>query len=371
MIMSSTKGKAVATRSASGDEKMVAKPGSKAFRVSHLAERYALVGLWIAVCLMFSVLPQTRHTFPTVTNVQQILSNQAAVTIVAVGAIFPLVAGAFDLSVGAIAGISAVGCASAMSRFHLPLAAAILVGLGLASLTGIGNGFLVARVRLNSLIVTLGVYTFLTGVITWYTGGNNITTGVSGALSSFGASNWIGIPSVLYVVVIVVFVAWYVLGHTPFGRYVHAVGSNPRAARLVGIKVQRETFLCFLASGFLAGVTGIIMVATNGGAVISEGPDLLFPILTAVFLSATTITPGTYNVMGTVVGVLLVASSVSGLTLAGAADWVGDVFDGAALVLAVAVSTLVARRQGSRSALSPAVRSGKDATSGAVGQRAM
>jgi ribose transport system permease protein len=347
----------------------VVKPGSIALRAGHLAERHALVGIWIAVCLTFSLLPQTRQTFPTVMNIRQILANQAAVTIVAVGTIFPLVAGAFDLSVGAVSGISAVSTASAMSRFHLPLAVAILVGLALASLIGALNGFLVARARLNSLIVTLGVYTFLTGVITWYTGGNNITTGVSGTLSSFGASNWVGVPSVLYVVVIIVFVSWYVLEHTPFGRYVHAIGSNPRAAQLVGIKVQRETFLCFLTSGFLAGVTGVIMVATNGGAVISEGPDLLFPILTAVFLSATAITPGTYNVMGAVVGILLVASSVSGLTLAGAADWVSDVFNGAALVLAVAVSTLVARGQGSRSALSPAVRSGEDPTSAVVEQR--
>jgi ribose transport system permease protein len=359
---------AVAARSDDSAGTVTVRSGSVALRAGQLAERYALVGLWVAVCLLFSVLPQTRGTFPTVTNIRQILANQAAVTILAVGAIFPLVAGAFDLSVGAVAGVSAVGSASAMSRFHAPLAVAVLVGLALASLMGVANGLLIAKFRLNSLIVTLGVYTFLTGMITWYTGGNNITTGVSGTLASFGASNWLGVPSVLYVVFIVVFASWYVLGHTPFGRYVHAIGSNPRAAQLVGIKVQRETFLCFVVSGFLAGVTGVIMVATNGGAVISEGPDLLFPILTAVFLSATTITPGTYNVMGAVVGVLLIASSVSGLTLAGAADWVSDVFNGAALVLAVAVSTLVARSRGARSATRLAVRSGRDPASAVAGQ---
>jgi ribose transport system permease protein len=146
-------------------------------------------------------------------------------------------------------------------------------------------------------------------------------------------------------VVVVVLAGWYLLGHTPFGRYLHALGSNTRAAQLVGINVSRLVLISFLTSGALAGVTGVVIVAVNNGAVISAGPQLLFPMLTAVFLGATTVSPGRYNVIGTVIGVLFVAASVSGLVLAGAADWVNDVFNGAALIVAVAISTFLARQR--------------------------
>jgi ribose transport system permease protein len=310
-----------------------------------VAERYALGALVVAVCIIFSVLPSTSATFPTLINLKQVLVNQAAVIILAVGEIFPLVTGSFDLSVGAVSGVSAVATATTMSRFGLPLVVALIVGVGLGAVIGGFNGVLIAKGKLNPFIVTLGMNTLLIGAVTWYTQGNNIDTGISQDLDRFGVASWLGVPQVLYLVVVVVLAGWYLLGHTPFGRYLHALGSNTRAAQLVGINVSRLVFISFLTSGALAGVAGVVIVAVNNGAVISAGPQLLFPMLTAVFLGATTVSPGRYNVIGTVIGVLFVAASVSGLVLAGAADWVNDVFNGAALIVAVAISTFLARQR--------------------------
>jgi ribose transport system permease protein len=310
-----------------------------------IAERYALVALLIAVVLLFTFLPATSSTFMTAINVRQVLVNQSVIVILAIGLLYPLILGSFDISVGALAGLCAVVTATAMSRFSLPVAAAIAIGIAAGLAVGVVNAVLIAIMQLNAFIVTLGMSTLLTGLVTWYTNGNNISNDISPGLVTFGNSTWAGIPGVLYLVAVVVLVGWYTLGHTPFGRYVHAVGSNKRAAQLVGIRVTRMTFICFLVSGGLAGVAGVAMVATSGGAVVSEGPSLLFPVLTAVFLSATTINTGRYNVAGTVVGVLLIASAVSGLNLAGAENWVEDVFDGGALVVAVAISTYLARQR--------------------------
>jgi ribose transport system permease protein len=308
------------------------------------AERYALVILTIVVFLVFGLLPETSGTFATTVNIWQVLVNQAPLTILAMGALIPLVAGSFDLSIGANSGLAAVAIASCMSRFGLPLVVAIVVGIGLATVVGVVNGVLIAYLDLNPFIVTLGGNTLLTGLVSWYTGEQNITSGVSQTLINFGSEEWLGVPRVLYLVLLVVLVTWYLLGHHPFGRQVHAIGSSRRAAELVGINVRRKVSLSFILSGFVAGICGVAMVATSGGAIISQGPSLLFPMLTVVFLSATVITPGRYNVLGTVIGVVFVAGSVSGLTLMGASDWVQDVFDGAALVVAVAVSTSLARR---------------------------
>jgi ribose transport system permease protein len=320
------------------------------------AERYALVILTMVVFLIFGLLPKTSGTFATTVNVWQVLVNQAPVTILAMGALIPLVAGSFALSLGANSGLAAVAIASSMSRFDQPLVVAMIVGLGVATLVGAVNGFLIAYLDLNPFIVTLGGNTLLTGLISWYTSEQNITTGVSNTLINFGTDEWLGVPRVLYLVVLVVVATWYLLGHHPFGRQVHAIGSSRRAAELVGINVRRRVSLSFILSGFIAGVCGVAMVAISGGAIISQGPSLLFPMLTVVFLSATVITPGRYNVLGTVIGVVFVAGSVSGLTLIGASNWVQDVFDGAALIVAVAVSTSLARRGRQRKPIMAALR---------------
>lgn len=313
-----------------------------------IAERYALPLLLVAVCAFFSLDPATRDTFPTELNAREVLVNQVPVVIVALGLLFPLVSGAFDLSIGAVAGASAVVTTTMMARFGLPVAAAIAGGLLFGVIVGAVNGFLISRLELNAFIVTLGMNTLLTGLMTWYTHGNDISTGVSPALADFGSGQWLGITPVLYLAFILLVACWYVLGHTPFGRSVHAIGSNARAAGLVGINVRRATFTCFLTSGGLCGIAGVAMVAINAGAVLSEGPGLLWPALTAVLLGATTILPGRYSVAGLLIGVLFLAASVSGLTLSGQQNWVNDVFDGAALVVAVAVSTTLAKRRGRR-----------------------
>jgi ribose transport system permease protein len=142
-----------------------------------------------------------------------------------------------------------------------------------------------------------------------------------------------------------VLAAWYVLAQTPYGRCLYAIGSNPRAARLVGIPVRRYVLLAFAAAGALAGLAGVLQTARTGGATADPGTSLLFPALAAAFLGATAIRPGQFNVVGTVIGVLFVAVSVSGLTLAGASDWVNPVFNGAALLVAVVLSSLLGRQR--------------------------
>jgi ribose transport system permease protein len=309
-----------------------------------VGERYALIALFVIVCVTFSLLPSTRGTFPTVLNIRQVLSGQSALIIVTIGEIFPLLTGGFDLSIGAVCTLSAVVCATAMSRFGLPLGVALLLGVGSGVVIGVVNGLLIARARLNSIMVTLGMSTLLTGLVTWYTQGNDILTGISQTAINFGTLLWLGIPRPIYLVVVVVVVSWYLLGHTPFGRYVHAIGSNTRAAHLVGINIPGQVLTCYVISGALSGVAGVLTVAVNGGAVVTLGEGLLFPALTAVFLGATVFTVGRFNVLGAVIGVVFVAASVSGLTLVGASSWVNDVFNGAALIVAVGVSTLVGWR---------------------------
>ena len=329
-----------------------ATPATRASRLSGLkgiAERNALLALLLAVVVFFSVFPKSSGVFFTTQNASVLLGNQSVVALLALAVILPLVTGYFDFSLGAIAASSSVLTAGLMSFHQVPLVLAMLISVGFGALIGLTNGFLVARIGLNSFVSTLGMATLLGGLIQWYTGGQTILSGIDPALPQFGGSTWLGLPRVVFVVALVAVLLWYLLAQTPFGRSLYAIGSNPRSAKLVGVRVTGSVWTSFVLAGALAGVVGVLQLARTGSATADTGTNLLFPALAAAFLGATAVVPGFFNVVGTIIGVLFVAVSVSGLTLSGASAWVSPVFNGAALLVAVGLSHYLGRSRVTRS----------------------
>jgi ribose/xylose/arabinose/galactoside ABC-type transport system permease subunit len=310
------------------------------------AERNALLALLIVIGAFFAILPRSRDVFLSAENLAVLLGNQATVAMLALAAIIPLVSGHFDFSLGANAALSTVLSAGLMSRHDVPLLVACASCLVIGALIGLVNGVLVTRFRLNAFVTTLAMATLVGGVIQWYTGGQTILRGISTRLVTFGSTNLFGIPEVVYVVGVVAAVLWYVLTHTPYGRSLYAIGANPQAAKLVGIRSDKYVAGSFVIAGAIAALTGILQLARIGSATADAGNSLLFPALAAAFLGAAAVRPGFFNVVGTVIGVLFVSVAVSGLTLAGASAWVSPVFNGAALLAAVGLSTYLGRHRG-------------------------
>jgi len=315
-------------------------------RAIALLERYSLVVLWLAAIVLFTVLPATRDSFPSLANFQSVAGNQAVLAVAALAVTVPLVAGQIDLSVGANLGVSALATATAFASYDAPLVVAILAGAVTGAVVGACNAFLVAYVRVNSLITTLGTTTLIAGLVAWRTGGVGIVSGIPDGVSSFGISNLASVPLIFIVMLIVAAVVWYFLKYTPTGRHFTAIGSNPLAARLVGLRVDRLVATSLVLSGLLAGVAGVMLVARTSGFNPQSGPDFILPALAAVFLGATTIRPGTFNVLGTLVAIFFLATLSSGMTLAGAESYASDLLNGGALIVGVASSTLLARRRG-------------------------
>jgi ribose/xylose/arabinose/galactoside ABC-type transport system permease subunit len=313
-----------------------------------LAERYALLLLTSGICLYFSLSPKSGDIFTSLSNVNVVLGGQTAVLMIAIAAVFPLVAGHIDFSLGATTAASMVLAAGLMSRHDVPLSVCVVACLAMGALVGLFNGVAVTVFGMNPFVTTLGVATLLGGIILWYTGGQTIFQGISPNLRIFGSSKIAGLPQVTAVVAVVALVAWYVLSHTPYGRSLYAIGSNPASARLVGLRVGRNVMLAFVVAGTIAGAAGVLQLSRTGSATADSGTGLLFPALAAVFLGATAIRPGFFNVVGTVIGALFVSFSVSGLTLSGADSWVSPVFNGVALLIAVGLSTWLGARRRSR-----------------------
>lgn len=312
--------------------------------VADTFERFALPVFLVVLILFFFINPASSEAFRSMPNILNILGNQSVTALVALAMVIPLVVGYFDLSVAAIAGLSNVATATVIATMGQPIWVGISVGIGVGLVAGAVNIFLVAGLRLNAFIATLGTYTLIGGFLQYFTHGTTVL-GLPPEFGRWGSRVFLGLPLPFWLLIVVAVLIWYFLMQTPSGRQLEAVGSNESAARLVGIPVDRLVAFSFLGSAFVASIAGVLLTSRQGGADPTSGPAFLFPALAAVFLGATAFRPGRYNVWGTVIGIFLLAVAINGFTLLGADSWVAPVFNGAALVLAVAVSTLMGRRR--------------------------
>lgn len=310
-----------------------------------LLESYALPLLVILVFAFFSFFPASSASFPTINNINVILGSQSVVGLIAIAALFPLVCGYFDFSLGANAAMTSVVTAGLMSVYELPLWASIVIAMSIGTLVGVLNGYFVTKLHMSPFVTTLGMSMLLAGLMAWFTGGQTFVSGIDPALAAFGSTRIAGVPVVFLITLLVAFVAWYFFTHTPFGRSLYAIGSNASAAKLVGLPVSKNVWWSFIVAGFIASGAGIVLLSRVGSATASDGGSLLFPALAAVFLGATAIRPGFFNVAGTIIGAVFVSVSVSGLALSGASGWASNVFNGLALLVAVALSTYLGRNK--------------------------
>lgn len=308
-------------------------------------ERFALLIVFGLVILLFALLPVTSANFLTTENLSSLVSEEAVPLAVSLAILVPIIGREFDISVGANLGLCSIVAAGLMERDHFSAPAAILAATALGVAVGCINGFLVAIVGINSLIATIGMQTVIAGIVSFYSGDESIASGIAQSVTNAGVGSWIGVPKPIWYVGILAIVLYYVIQHTPYGRYLMAIGSNPRAARLVGVKMSVYTFSTFVVAGGIAGAAGVLQLAQSGSASPQVGPDFTLIGLSAVFLGSTTWRPGRFNVPGTILSVFFVATIVDGLVLAGASDWVQSFCDGAALLVAVALAIAIRRRR--------------------------
>lgn len=319
-------------------------PGSVA-RASWVGwlERLALPAIWAALALGFSI--AMPGTFPHAGNIAAILGSQVVVLLLALALLIPLLAGDYDLSVAYNMAFTAMILTVLNVQHHWPWAAAagvaVLVGLSV----GLLNGAITIIFGIDSLIVTLGIGTFISGMDALISG-SAVVTGVSQQLVSLVSVNhFLGAPLEFWYGIAVCVLIWYFLALTPAGRRLLFVGRNRTVARLSGIRVTRVRMLSFIVAGLISTLCGIIFAGTLDGADPSSGPTYLLPAFAAVFLGATTITPGRFNPWGTFIAVYFLGTGIAGLQLLGLASWIQPVFYGGALVIAVAFSQVMRGRQ--------------------------
>jgi len=309
-------------------------------------ERFTGVIALALIILIFGI--WTPDTFLTDTTLTAILSAQAITAIVAVAVLVPLAAGAYDLSVGAAVGFTALVCGLLMTDApHLSPLLAIVATLGIGLLIGAFNGGLVAGLGVNSFVATLGTSSLLIGFGAVCAEGRYVGPFPKG-FSNLTAPSPLGIPMVAIYFFVIALLAWYLVEHTPPGRRLYATGSNADAARLAGVRTRAYVFWSLVVCGVGAAVAGILLASSLDSVNETTGGTYLLPAYAAAFLGATQLKVGRFNVWGTCIAIALLGTGIQGLQLVGAKIWVTNLFYGAALIIAVSVAVLIEKGRGRR-----------------------
>jgi ribose transport system permease protein len=290
----------------------------------------------VGIAFLFSLWVPDR--FPQLATAKQILNANALTAMAALSITIPLATRVFDLSFAFTMSLSGIVAAHFVA-VGLPLPVAVLLGLLVALGIGLINAVVVVVMRIDSFIATLATGSLIQSLITMATGDTAILDiKLAGGFSKIGQTDVGGLTlPVLYAILVTVGI-WYLLEHTATGRRLYATGFNPDAAKLAGVRIERLRFMSLVASGGLAGATGVVLASTLGSGSPSAGTPYLLPAFAAAFLGATQLKHGRFNAWGTIIAVMLLGTGTTGLALADAPQWAANMFVGVVLIASLAVT---------------------------------
>jgi ribose transport system permease protein len=304
-------------------------------------------GVLVALVVLCAYLSITQDVFLTWGNLTNIAKSNSVVFLLAIGATFVVISAGIDLSVASATTAAGMILGLTMDAgwsLLLALAATVLFGCFL----GLINGFLITRLRISFLVVTLGTLSIYQSFALIVSDGETITVfGKPGfsVLSDF-VNNDIGpFPVLVIFDLVVLLIAGGVLRYTGFGRALFAVGSNPEAARLNGIDVARVVLLTYGIAGLAAGLASVVQVGRLTGAAGQADPTLLLTVVAAVLIGGTAFTGGQGGVFGTFIGVLFLGVLQNGLTLSDVSSFWQGAVSGVVLIAAVGLGVQRANHQ--------------------------
>jgi rhamnose transport system permease protein len=275
-----------------------------------------------------------------------LLLSISVIALMAVGETYVIVMRHVDLSVGSTLGLSAYVAGLAV-RGHASagIVTILAVGLGIGLAVGVVNGVLVALLRLPALVVTLGTLYVVQGVQALVAGPHRVNTDqLPHDVVNFGVRRVLGIPDLMWVAVVVALIGGYFLRTSRTGRDLYAMGSNPSAARVVGIPVARRTMTAFLVSGACAGLAGALYLAKYAGADANAGIGYELSVVAACVVGGVFIFGGSGSVLGAVLGAALLQTIAGSLTTLAVPEFWQQAVNGAMLLVAITIDRVLSSR---------------------------
>lgn len=286
-------------------------------------------------------------------NIANVLLQSSIRGVASVGQAFVILTAGIDLSVGGVGLLASVLGAALMTRttymnlVGFPMSVLVVVPIMIlaGTIVGLINGVMISRVGMPALIMTLGVWQVAKGVGFAICQGSSIGR-LPDSIAFLGAGNISGIPTPVIVFVCVALIGYFILNHTSFGRSVYAVGGNPVSAWLSGINTRNIIFAVYVISGFLAGLAGVMITGRVLSASMRSLVGLELDTIGAVSIGGVSLMGGRGNLMGVIIGVLIIGVINNGMSILGAGPDMKDIAKGVIIITAVAIDILGRRRGG-------------------------
>lgn len=291
----------------------------------------------IIVCIVISlIISMITPYFLTFANFRDMLLGTSVIGIIAFGMTIVLISDGIDLSVGSVVAFSSViMCVSINAGFSLPLA--LLFTLGSAIIIGGINGFFISVLNINPFIITLGTMSVVRGLSFIVIGGRALPFSEP-TVRFIGSETILGIPIPIYFMVIIFGVLWFTLKYTQFGRNIYAIGNNSETARLSGINIVKTKMLVFCLMGLLAGIAGFLLSAQTYAGSPNAGIGYELDAITAAILGGTSLSGGQGRLVGTVIGIIIVALVLNGQNMIGISYDAQYVSKGVIILIAMTIA---------------------------------
>jgi rhamnose transport system permease protein len=312
------------------------------------AFRLRELGIFVALAATILIFSVRADNFLTVGNWQNIATDVAMVAVVAVGQTMVVLTRNIDLSVGSIVGLSAYIAADTLADHQgTPIILIALLAMAVGLACGIFNGLLVVVGRIPAIIATLATLAIYRGLAFEATGGGGDNISAFQLPDNFldlSARKPLGVPILAWIAIVVAIIGAATLRWAPWGRDLYAIGSNPEAARLAGVRVGRRVMTAFAISGALAGLGGFMFAARFASVDAVAGRGFELDVVTAVVIGGVNVFGGSGTVLGAVLGAVLVGTIQDGFTLLRISEFWKIFFNGTAIVVAVTIDAIITQR---------------------------
>lgn len=300
------------------------------FKNRFVQKNIPLMGLF-ALIVIISLLSSA---FFTPYNILSVLRQASINGLIAFGMMFVILSSGIDLSVGSTLAFSSLIMAK-LIQIGINSPIAILVSLVIGVITGVVNGLLISKGKLQPMIATLSTMMVLRGLTLFISNGVPVSKLGEGMISWIGRGDFVSIPVPIYILILIFFIIHFILNRTVFGKRVYAIGGNARAARLSGIEVEKYLIYVYMFSGLLAALAGVILTSRIDSAVPTAGISYEMNAIAAVVIGGASLTGGRGKVTGTFIGILIIAVLINGLNLLGTSAYLQQIITGLIIITAV------------------------------------
>lgn len=327
------------------EKKAPARPQGRGSRLVGLVSRIRELGLLVVLLIIIVVVSVQVPRFLTVTNFEQILLSVSILAIVAVGETLVVLTRNVDLSVGSTVGLTAFIAADLFKQQPgTSLVTVILLGCALGLVLGVINGLIVTVGRVPAIVATLGTLYAYRGIDFVIAGGNQVSASdVPDSYLNLATAPILGIPALIWFAAAIVVIFAYFLRYSRSGRQLYATGSNPEAARLIGIRSNVLVFGTFLISGLLCGLAGVLWGARFATVDARAATGLELQVIAAVVVGGVNIFGGSGTIFGAVLGAIVLGTIDNSLTLLKLSQFWLQAIDGAAILVAVTIDSFITR----------------------------